>query len=140
MEKEKVPENVCNKTILVTGRRLEFGATFRALEQQLSRFTRKNKWSFLLECFTNEIEAFYGKISEENQNYLLTRPRAIAYVEHRQRQNRQIETERARLAFKTPDFNPIEMLWSVSDRKRASKSVYARVTLMEKIPRGMGQH
>ena len=63
------------------------------VSQVLQRFTRKYRWPIVLRRFRNRIEAFHGKISEENLNALPRRSRTMAYIEHSQGENRQIETE-----------------------------------------------
>ena len=79
---------------------------------------------FLLGCSATRIDTINEKITEQIRIHVPTRHGALVYVKTRPRKNGKIEAERPA---KSPDLNPIEMLWSILDKKLAAKLIYSKM-------------
>ena len=79
------------------------------LKRSMAKFSKKAKMVYqqdLAPCHTSSIVA--NKIAKLKLNVLDWAP-------------------------KSPDLNPIEMLWSILDKKLTSKPIYSRTALMERL-------
>jgi hypothetical protein len=74
-----------------------------------------------------------GAYAKENKNFLSTIPGSMVHIKYFERKNWQIALDVLDWAPKSPDLNPIEMLWSILDKKLASKPMYSRAALMDRL-------
>ena len=61
------------------------------------------------------------------------RPGSLAYVQYRERKIAKLKLNLLDWAPKSPDLSPIEMLWSILDKKLASKLIYSKAALMDRL-------
>ena len=62
--------------------------------------------------------------------YFSGRPTSMTHIKYREGKNRQLKVDVLDWARTRPGLNPIEMLWSILDKKLVSKPIYSRAVLI----------
>ena len=87
----------------------------------------------MLRCFTNEVKQFLQKFRAQGK-IVFQQVLAPWHTSNTVKENiAKLKLGMLEWAPKSPDFNPVEMLWSILDKKLVAKSIYLKAVLIERF-------